>query len=189
MFVCLLLFFFVFILFTNKNFNFRGTSSCFGNGRVDCGTVYYCHRGVLLSWQFWIVSGSAPKWSGLTSSGPIYRLENVGRQSQKSCSWTPLVCNFIYSLFPTRNSMLYTNPSKSNNWYTLYFFFRTKYLDMHGKFPARPMVMLCRVVRSFIVVKGQKLYITPEIEDFLASGANYSHSGAAVHQTNIKLLL
>ena len=60
---------------------------------------------------------------------------------------------------------------------------------MHGKFPARPTVMLCRVVRSFIVVKGQKLYITPEIEDFLASGANYSHSGAAVHQTNIKLLL
>ena len=60
---------------------------------------------------------------------------------------------------------------------------------MHAKFPSRPTVMLCRVVRSFIVVKGQKLYITPEIEDFLAFSANYSHSGAAVHQTNIKLLL
>ena len=48
-------------------------------------------------------------------SGPIYRSENVGQQSQKSCSWTPLVCNVIYSLFQTRNSMLYANLSKSNN--------------------------------------------------------------------------
>src|SRR3978361_79794 len=60
---------------------------------------------------------------------------------------------------------------------------------MHRLFPERPTMIAGRLVRLCIEEKGVKKWISPEIEDFLASGANFAHSGAAVHQTNLEYLL
>lgn len=70
-----------------------------------------------------------------------------------------------------------------------FIYFRERFPKIHPLFPERPTMMCGRLVRSFVEVGGAKRWISPEIEDFLASGANFSHSGAAVHQTALEYLL
>ena len=69
------------------------------------------------------------------------------------------------------------------------FTYRDKYPEIHQYFPeGQPTTILGKVVRTYILEDGVKCYISPEIEDLLASGSNWMHSGASVHQNAFELL-
>lgn len=66
--------------------------------------------------------------------------------------------------------------------------FRDKYPQIHKYFPGgKPEYMLVQVLKTSIEENGEVLYMSEEIEDFIASGKNYEHSGGSVHQTNLEL--
>ena len=68
------------------------------------------------------------------------------------------------------------------------FICRPSYPQIHKFFEARPTHIQGRWVHEFIEVDGKRLYMSAEIEDMLASGSNWMHTGASVHQNNFELL-
>lgn len=62
-----------------------------------------------------------------------------------------------------------------------------KYPEIHKFFPeGRPTELTFIMMHSYIEVDGEKLYMSPEIEDFFASGKNFEHSDGSVHQTKLE---
>ena len=67
--------------------------------------------------------------------------------------------------------------------------YREEFPALHPLFPARPTHIRLHILREFIVnSKGEKLYISDEIEDFLASAANFEQSQGSVHQSPLEFL-
>lgn len=44
------------------------------------------------------------------------------------------------------------------------------------------------MLRSFIVENNERLYLSPEMEDYIASGRNFEHSKGAVHSSRLEVL-
>ena len=83
----------------------------------------------------------------------------------------------------------------SDYWYILHIYMcyilifnRDSFPQIHKFFAGKPASLPVRLLRSFIEEDGERLYMSPQIEDFIASGKNFEHSGAAVHQTPLELL-
>ena len=60
---------------------------------------------------------------------------------------------------------------------------------IHKLFNNKPLTELkCFTMRSYIVEDGLVKWMSPAIEDFFASGCNYSHDQGAVHATPLQAL-
>ena len=65
---------------------------------------------------------------------------------------------------------------------------REKYPEIHRFFGGiQPTSLQFQMMWFYIEVNGEKLYISPEIEDFFASGKNFEHSDGSVHQSKLEL--
>ena len=66
---------------------------------------------------------------------------------------------------------------------------RSDHPEIHKYFGNRkPEIMKYLMLRSFIVENGERLYLSPLMEDFIASGRNFEHSKGAVHSTKLEVL-
>jgi hypothetical protein len=68
--------------------------------------------------------------------------------------------------------------------------FRNNYPQIHKYFPDGPPLSLkFKMMRSFILIDGEPYYMSPDIEDYFASGKNYEHTEGSVHQTKLEILM
>ncbi len=73
----------------------------------------------------------------------------------------------------------------------IFFYLLTNnYPAIHRFFPdGPPKILKFKIMRSFVVIDKERYYMSPDIEDYFASGKNWEHSEGSVHQTKLEVFI